>query len=690
MRDEAKTKRRLLSDLEELRRELARSRDHDAERDRAEQALRQIHERTRQLLDTCPMGIAVVSRETGKRLFVNQHLVDMFGAESPEQLLGMSVRESWVDEKELERARSFFVDGSVLVDFEARRRRVDGSEWWVLLNTWDIVFEGVPARAVWHNDITERKRAEEALRKARDELELRVEERTRELTREAAERNRAEEALRTSEERLRAVFDNTPICLSLKDIEGRYLLLNKPYEAWLGHSAEEIIGKKASEFLSYSADVEIMTDAERRVLETGEAFEREISVPRPDGRMYERILIKFPVRSADGSIAAIGTAAIDITERKRAEEALRKLSRAVEQSPATIVITDTDGAIEYVNPRFESTTGYSPEEAIGQNPRILQSGEMPREKYEDLWATITSGREWRGEFHNKRKDGTLYWEQASISPIKAADGTITHFLAVKEEITERKKIEHDLLMAKEEAEYANNTKDRFLANMSHELRTPLNAIIGFAEMMQAEAFGPLGNDKYREYTNDIVGSGRHFLGVLTDIFDITKIESGSLELVESEIDIDRTLVPCMRMSQKRADSASVTLSLDVPEHLPRLEADPRRVQQVVLNLLSNAIKFTPEGGAVVVRAATDDGGGVRIQVTDTGVGLAVEDISRVLKPFEQVGEIMTRAHEGSGLGLAIVRSLMERHGGTVEVDSEVGKGTTVTIGFPPERTVRGA
>ena len=159
-----------------------------------------------------------------------------------------------------------------------------------------------------------------------------------------------------------------------------------------------------------------------------------------------------------------------------------------------------------------------------------------------------------------------------------------------------------------------------------------------------------------------------------------------MELAEREIDIDRTLVPCMRMSQKRADAASVTLSLDVPEHLPHLEADQRRVQQVILNLLSNAIKFTPEGGCVVVRANTDDGGGIWMQVSDTGVGMATEEMAKVLEPFEQVGDIMTRRHEGSGLGLAITQSLMGMHGGTLEIDSEVGKGTTVTIRFPRRRT----
>ena len=382
---------------------------------------------------------------------------------------------------------------------------------------------------------------------------------------EVTERRRAEDALRRSEEQLRAVFDNTPVCLNLKDTEGRYLLINKPYEAWLGYSANEIIGKMATEFLSNNDEVENLTDAERHVLKTGEALEKEVSVSRPDGSIYDRILIKFPVKSTDGSISAIGTAAVDITDRKR--------------------------------------------------------------------------------------------------------------------------IERDLLRAKEEADYANRTKDHFLANVSHELRTPLNAIIGFSEMMQAEAFGPLENDKYREYTNDILNSGRHLLGVLSDMFDIVKIEGGVLELLEREIDIDRTLIPCMRMSQKRADAASITLSLDLPAHLPNLKADQRRVRQVILNLLSNAIKFTPEGGHVVVRADKDDGGSIWMQVIDTGVGMAAEEIPRVLRPFEQIDDIMTRPHEGFSLGLAITRLLMERHGGVLEIDSEVGKGTTVTVRFPPERTV---
>lgn len=244
-----------------------------------------------------------------------------------------------------------------------------------------------------------------------------------------------------------------------------------------------------------------------------------------------------------------------------------------------------------------------------------------------------------------------------------------------------------LLNSIEEADHANRTKDRFLANMSHELRTPMNAIIGFSEMMQAELFGPLGNDKYREYVNDVLNSSRHLLGVLTDVLDITKINHETFDLSISEVDIEKIMRICMRMSQKSADEASIALEFDVQQHLPKLLADQNRVQQVILNLLINAIKFTNKGGRVVTRAGIDELGGVQIKIIDTGVGMMSEDIPRVLEPFEQVGDIMTRAHEGSGLGLAICKMLMEKHQGTLEVESQIGIGTTVTVRFPPEKTV---
>ncbi|MHA1598611.1 MAG: sensor histidine kinase [Alphaproteobacteria bacterium] len=377
----------------------------------------------------------------------------------------------------------------------------------------------------------------------------------------------------------------------------------------------------------------------------------------------------------------------EIGERQQAERRTRKLFQAVEQSSATVVITDIDGNIEYVNRKFSETTGYSAEEVAGRNPRLLKSGHTSPEEYKALWGTITAGKEWRGEFHNRRKDGTLYWESASISPIKARDGRTINFLAIKEDITKRKEAESQMLQAKEEAEYANHAKAQFLANMSHELRTPLNGIIGFSEMMMMQMLGPMP-EAYNDYATDIHNAGEHLLELITDILDTAKLDMGEVNLVETDIDLHELMRDCLKIFQIKARDADVSISTDIPKGLASLRADKTRIKQVMINLLSNSVKFTSRGGRVIVSACEDGDGAMTVRVKDTGRGIAAADIPKVLEPFKQVEDVMSRSHEGSGLGLPLSKRLIELHGGSFLIDSEPGKGTTVTVRFPSERVGR--
>jgi len=393
--------------------------------------------------------------------------------------------------------------------------------------------------------------------------------------------------------------------------------------------------------------------------------------------------------ASDSPMGDGGTACVrvDITDNKRAEAQMRNLSRAVEQSPASVIITDLDGVIEYVNPKFVEKTGYSAEEAIGQTPSIVKSGNRPAKDYKDLWTTIQAGNEWHGEFHNKRKDGSLFWEYASISPIKNETGETTHYLGIKEDITEQKETMAELLIAKEKAELANHAKTQFLANMSHELRTPLNAIIGFSEILKSQMFGPLGNSQYLDYSTDIHDSGNHLLGVINDILDISRIEIGTIEIREHPINLLALCLTCITMVQDHADHRKLTLKANISEQLPNIQGDAIRIKQIVLNLLTNAVKFTLAGGNVELKAFANDDQGITIQVIDTGIGIAPDQHDKIIEPFEQIGDIFSREHEGSGLGLYLVKSFITLHDGTFGIESELGKGSTFTFTLPAARVI---
>lgn len=372
----------------------------------------------------------------------------------------------------------------------------------------------------------------------------------------------------------------------------------------------------------------------------------------------------------------------DITETKEREARLRSLSVAVEQSPASVVITDTNGTIEYVNPRFSEISGYSAEEAIGQNPRILKSEDKSREEYAELWKTITSGETWRGEFHNRRRGGGEYWEAASIAPVKDNHGKISHFLAVKEDISERKEFERRLMAEKHRAEEANVSKMRFLASMSHELRTPLNSILGFSDLMLDPAI-ELTEDRVKGYSSDINLAGRLLLNHVNDILEYSEIDSGKRVLRPEAVWIEKEARRVGDMLMPDLTSKRILFSVisDSTTGAPCANADLRAVRQIFFNILSNAIKFSPTHGEIQVLLGRKNKFET-ITILDDGPGISEEKISQVMEPFQRAADPVLASAPGTGLGLSIVKGLIAESKGTLALSNRLEGGFKVEISLP--------
>jgi PAS domain S-box-containing protein len=276
------------------------------------------------------------------------------------------------------------------------------------------------------------------------------------------------------------------------------------------------------------------------------------------------------------------------------------------------------------------------------------------------------------------------WFRLRAETERDADGRPVRIAGTMSDIEELKSQERELIAAREKAELANKSKTEFLANMSHELRTPLNAVIGFAEVLEGELLGALGDPRYRAYAGDIRESGQHLLSLINDILDHAKIEAGRRELHEELLRVGDLIDGTVRLVRERAQDRNLQLTVDPADRLPRVFADQRGLKQILLNLLTNAIKFTPEGGSVTVHAeASADG--LCLEVADTGIGIAPEDIDKAMAPFGQADNWLTRQHEGTGLGLALCKQLTELHGGRLALDSAPDTGTRVRIQLPAER-----
>ena len=528
------------------------------------------------------------------------------------------------------------------------------------------------------------------------------------LRRRVAEKARAvavgELALRHSEARYRALFDNshTPMLIIAPE-DAAITDANPAACAFYGWPAEQLVGMSVRQLSALPVAAiagPLWPD------ELGGLFTRQRMA---DGRQREVEAFYGPIRIDERPY--LYAIVHDISARQQAEEQLRKLSQAVEQSSACIIITSLDGRIEYANAAFETATGYTLDEAVGHNPRLLQSGRTPAATYQDMWSALAEGRTWKGEFVNRRKDGSEYPELAIVAPIRRADGQITHYVAIQQDITEQKQLQHqlerhrqelesqvaqrtdELRLAMAQAEAANQAKSAFLANMSHEIRTPMNAILGITHLLARDQ--PTAQQAGR--LEKIDAAAQHLLAVINDILDLSKIESGRLHIEQTDFRLADVLDHVAGLLAEPAHSKGLHIDIDRGDVPEWLNGDPTRLRQALLNYASNAVKFTEAGRIRLQARVIEDSRdvlGIRFEVSDTGIGIAGDKIPQLFQAFEQADVSTTRKYGGTGLGLAITRRLAELMGGETGVNSQPGQGSRFWFtarlrrgsGLPPGET----
>ena len=408
-----------------------------------------------------------------------------------------------------------------------------------------------------------------------------------------------------------------------------------------------------------------------------------------DGKIYEVVHTGMIFKGREALMEIF----IDITARKQAEEMLKKVTAAVENSKVSVVITDCTGIIEYANPYFTQLSGYTPGEYIGKNPRVLKSGYHTTAFYAEFWKTIKSGTTWEGEFYNRKKDGTYYWENAIVSPIQDEENVITHFVAIKTDITAAKQMIEDLKTAKEKAEENERLKSAFLANMSHEIRTPMNGILGFAGLLKEPM---LTGAEQQEYISIIEKSGTRMLNIINDVIAISKVESGQMKTSISATNVNEQMEYIYNFFKLEVEQKGMKLFLK--NGLPTIESiiktDKEKIYAILTNLVKNAIKFSDAGTIEIgytcrekeysrdkacLGSATSE---LEFYVRDNGVGIPANRMEAIFDRFVQADISDKRAFQGAGLGLSISKAYVEMLGGKIWAESMEGSGSTFYFTLP--------
>ena len=491
----------------------------------------------------------------------------------------------------------------------------------------------------------------------------------------------------------RSLFEQRSKGVLVLDRDHRVMDANAHAASMLGRSPEDLLQSGLADLVAAAELPLVLRALDELVAHEVPATEQVFA--RADGAPVQ---VEMTMRRLDSTRTLV--LLTDISARLARERQLHALSQAVEQSSESILITDLAACIEYVNRAALASSGYSRAELIGRNASILQSGQTPPATYEAMWSRLRQGQPWKGLLFNRRRNGSEYVEFAGITPIRNPAGEVTHFLAVKEDVTEKKRMGEELdrhrhhleeLVAQRTAELteakraaiaSSEAKSAFLAAMSHEIRTPMNGVIGIVDVLRQSSL-----DGYQtDLANTIRESAFALLGIIDSILDFSKIEAGHMVLEREPVALQQLAESIGEGLQPVAGDRGVRLSVYVDPALPgTIVSDALRLRQILNNLIGNAIKFSAgleRSGRVSLRAVADGDGKLRLQVSDNGIGIAPEKLARVFEPFEQAEGSTTRRYGGTGLGLTICRRLAEALGGTIEIQSTPGVGTTIAAVLP--------
>ncbi|WP_374662923.1 PAS domain S-box protein [Inhella sp.] len=530
------------------------------------------------------------------------------------------------------------------------------------------------------------------------------------IARDITEAKQAGARLSASEARFKALFEATSVAFFIQSLESGALLdANRQALLEAGCSSLQELGGIPFGESPYSredmlAHVARLRDAWN--LGKPARLRLEWLAHQLDGTAYWQDL-QLSVVALDGKPCLLG-AAMNVDERKRSEQTIHKLSLALDQSPVSVLITDPQGVIEYVNAAFSKSSGYTAQEALGAKPSMIASGETARADYAAMWSALRRGEAWEGRLKNRRKNGEVYTDQVAIYPLRQRDGRVTHYVGLQQDVTESLRLQLELeqhrshledlisertaqlLEATRRAEAANASKSAFLANMSHEIRTPMNAVLGSTGLIQRDLRALQGQAPEAALTqltrraDQIEQSARHLLGLLNDLLDLSKIEANKLQIVANDFSLRHMVTGLLDMVRERAIANRVVLEADLADVPDALHGDGMRLSQILLNLLSNAVRFTEDGRVTLrARARTEaDTHWVRFEVEDDGIGISEAQQERLFRVFEQAELNTAHRFGGTGLGLAISKRLADLMGGQVGLTSRPGEGSCFSIDLP--------